>query len=78
MGLVPLRFSSLLLPPPLIYLPLSQPGHVASLDIPVSEIKSKLSQVRGRIVPMPLNFLKDAKVFETDASVNPVTMAIYL
>ncbi|GAA6031278.1 hypothetical protein NBRC10512_003294 [Rhodotorula toruloides] len=55
-----------------------KPGHVASLDIPVSEIKSKLSQVRGRIVPMPLNFLKDAKVFETDASVNPVTMAIYL
>ncbi|GEM06560.1 phospholipase D [Rhodotorula toruloides] len=55
-----------------------KPGHVAGLDTPVSEIKAKLSQVRGRIVPMRLNFLRDAKMFETDASVNPITMAIYL
>lgn len=46
--------------------------------MPVSEIKAKLSQVRGRIVPMPLNFLMDASLSELDASVNPVTMAIYL
>ncbi|BGP21882.1 hypothetical protein JCM10295v2_000757 [Rhodotorula toruloides] len=57
---------------------LVMPGHVAGLDTPVSEIKAKLSQVRGRIVPMRLNFLRDAKMFETDASVNPITMAIYL
>ncbi|BGP36940.1 hypothetical protein JCM10449v2_000843 [Rhodotorula kratochvilovae] len=38
-----------------------KPGHVASLDMPVSHIKSRLSEVRGHIVTAPLNFLREGK-----------------
>ncbi|GAA6056278.1 hypothetical protein JCM3770_007291, partial [Rhodotorula araucariae] len=38
-----------------------KPGHVASLDMPVSHIKSRLSEVRGHVVTAPLNFLREGK-----------------
>ncbi|KAK4054720.1 hypothetical protein OIV83_000644 [Microbotryomycetes sp. JL201] len=55
-----------------------KPGHVASLDRPVREIKEQLSRIRGHIVPMPLSFLENEKLLALDASVNPATLNIYL
>lgn len=46
--------------------------------MPVQHIKEQLAQVRGRIVEMPLNFLTKEKMLEFDASVNPLTLAIYV
>lgn len=38
-----------------------QPGHVATVDMPVSHIKEQLSQIKGHIVTCPLNFLREGK-----------------
>ncbi|GAA5985829.1 hypothetical protein JCM5350_006905 [Sporobolomyces pararoseus] len=53
-------------------------GHVARTDMPVNYIKEQLDQVKGHLVPMPLDFLSNEKLFEFDASVNPLTLNIYL
>ncbi|GAA5895994.1 hypothetical protein JCM5296_003164 [Sporobolomyces johnsonii] len=53
-------------------------GHVADLNRPIQDIKEQLDQVRGHLVAMPLNFLCKEHLLEFDASVNPVTISIYL
>lgn len=44
------------------------------------EIKHQLSQIRGHLVEMPLQFLQDEKwLTEGDfLSVNPITLALYI
>ncbi|GAA5896328.1 uncharacterized protein JCM6883_006870 [Sporobolomyces salmoneus] len=49
-------------------------GHVADPNMPVKYIKEQLDQVRGHLVPMPLDFLCKEKLLEYDASVNPLTL----
>jgi phospholipase D1/2 len=44
----------------------------------MQEVKEQLSQVRGRIVEMPLNFLARERLIEVGANVNPVTLAIFM
>ncbi|GAA5969440.1 hypothetical protein JCM21900_006500 [Sporobolomyces salmonicolor] len=57
-------------------------GHVADMNRPIQDIKEQLDQVRGHLVAMPLNFLCKGntrpRLLEFDASVNPVTISIYL
>ncbi|KAM0753544.1 phospholipase D/nuclease [Meredithblackwellia eburnea MCA 4105] len=55
-----------------------KPGHVANKDMSVSFIKESLDKVRGHIVSMPLDFLEKEDLLAMDASVNPITLAIYL
>ncbi|GAA5939858.1 hypothetical protein JCM3775_007130 [Rhodotorula graminis] len=55
-----------------------KPGHIASLDMPVSHIKEQLSQIKGHIVTCPLNFLKGERLYELSAEVNKATLPIYL
>ena len=56
----------------------SKPGHVHSPDMPAREIKEHLDRVRGHLVEMPLNFLENEDLLAFDASVNPITLDIYL
>lgn len=41
--------------------------------IPPKEIREKLDQIKGHLVWMPLEFLKDAPMAETGLQVNKVT-----
>lgn len=46
--------------------------------MPMQQVKEQLSQIRGRIVEMPLNFLAKERLIEVGAEVNRVTLAIYV
>jgi phospholipase D1/2 len=54
-------------------------GHIYSgcRDIPPKEIKSKLDEIKGHLVWMPLDFLKDAEMAERGLSLNQYTESIY-
>jgi phospholipase D1/2 len=45
--------------------------------IPPEEIRVKLDQIKGHLVWMPLEFLKDANMAETGLQVNAWTESIY-
>ncbi|SCZ90767.1 BZ3500_MvSof-1268-A1-R1_Chr1-3g02230 [Microbotryum saponariae] len=55
-----------------------KPGHVADPNMSAHEIKTKLDQVRGHLVPLPLEFLDQEKLLAMDAAVNPMTLDIYV
>ena len=46
--------------------------------MPVPFIKEQLDQIRGRLVTMPQHFLEKENLLALDASVNPVTLQIYI
>ncbi|CAG8984041.1 hypothetical protein HYALB_00002982 [Hymenoscyphus albidus] len=48
-------------------------GHIYDRMIPPDEIRAKLDQIKGHLVWMPLDFLKDAPMAETGLQVNKVT-----
>ena len=48
-------------------------GHLHDKFIPVEEVRKKLDQVRGHLVWMPLDFLKDAEMAEKGVQVNQYT-----
>jgi phospholipase D1/2 len=48
-------------------------GHLHDKFIPVDEVRRKLDQVRGHLVWMPLDFLKDAEMAEKGLQVNKYT-----
>jgi phospholipase D1/2 len=48
-------------------------GHVADYSIKLSTITNALSSVRGHIVRMPLNYMKDAKLETSSLEVNELT-----
>lgn len=48
-------------------------GHLYDKFVPVDEVRSKLDQIRGHLVWMPLDFLKDAEMAEKGLQVNQYT-----
>lgn len=52
-------------------------GHLHDKFMPVDEVRKKLDQVRGHLVWMPLDFLKDAEMAEKGLQVNQYTESIY-
>lgn len=52
-------------------------GHIFDKSIPAEEIKKKLDEVKGHLVWMPMDFLKDAEMAEPGLSLNQWTESIY-
>lgn len=52
-------------------------GHIYDKMIPPEEIRQKLDQIKGHLVWMPLDFLKDANMAEQGLQVNQFTESIY-
>jgi len=52
-------------------------GHIYDRMIPPQEIRQKLDQIKGHLVWMPLEFLKDAEMAEKGLQVNAWTESIY-
>lgn len=48
-------------------------GHLQDPFMPAKEVKEKLDQIKGHLVWMPLDFLKDAEMAEKGLSVNQFT-----
>jgi phospholipase D1/2 len=48
-------------------------GHIYDKMIPPHEIRAKLDQIKGHLVWMPLEFLKDAPMAETGLQFNQFT-----
>lgn len=61
------------------YLPpkLVKAGHIFDRFLPAEDIRKKLDQVKGHLVWMPLDYLKDANMAETGLQVNSWTESIY-
>ncbi|KAB5524009.1 hypothetical protein GE09DRAFT_1065441 [Coniochaeta sp. 2T2.1] len=52
-------------------------GHIYDRMIPPDEIRKKLDKVKGHLVWMPLDFLKDSNMAETGLQVNQWTESVY-
>ncbi|KAJ9142912.1 Phospholipase [Pleurostoma richardsiae] len=52
-------------------------GHIFNRMVPPGEIRAKLEQVKGHLVWMPMDFLKDANMAETGMQVNQWTESVY-
>ncbi|KAI9696723.1 MAG: hypothetical protein M1836_005085 [Candelina mexicana] len=52
-------------------------GHLQDPYMPVQEVRQKLDQIKGHLVWMPLEFLKDAEMAEKGLQVNAYTESIY-
>ena len=48
-------------------------GHLHDTFMPVKEVRAKLDEIRGHLVWMPLDFLKDAEMAEKGMQVNAYT-----
>lgn len=46
-------------------------------DIDPADVKKRLDEVKGHLVWMPMNFLKDAPMAEPGLSLNQYTESIY-
>lgn len=53
------------------------PGHIFDQYMPPEDIRTKLDQIKGHLVWMPLNFLKDAAMAEAGLQVNQFTESVY-
>jgi phospholipase D1/2 len=62
-----------------IYLPPKgvKAGHIYDRMIPPDEIRAKLDRIKGHLVWMPLDFLKDAAMAEKGLQVNQFTESVY-
>ncbi|KAK3324376.1 hypothetical protein B0T19DRAFT_229252 [Cercophora scortea] len=54
-----------------------KPGHIFDRMIPPEEVRRKLDQIKGHLVWMPLDFLKDAEMAEKGLQVNQWTESVY-
>ncbi|KAL2256875.1 hypothetical protein VTK26DRAFT_995 [Humicola hyalothermophila] len=54
-----------------------KPGHIFDRMIPPGEVREKLDRVKGHLVWMPLDFLKDAPMAEKGLQVNQWTESVY-
>ncbi|KAI0869034.1 phospholipase D/nuclease [Hypoxylon argillaceum] len=54
-----------------------QAGHIFDRFLPADDIRKKLDQVKGHLVWMPLDYLKDANMAETGLQVNTWTESVY-
>lgn len=52
-------------------------GHIFDQFIPPEDIRRKLDQVKGHLVWMPLEFLKDAEMAEKGLQVNQFTESVF-
>jgi phospholipase D1/2 len=52
-------------------------GHIFDRFLPPDDIRNKLNQIKGHLVWMPLDFLKDAEMAETGLQVNQFTESVY-
>ncbi|KAG6112865.1 hypothetical protein E4U13_004085 [Claviceps humidiphila] len=52
-------------------------GHIYDQFMPPEEARAKLSQVRGHLVCMPMQFLQDAEMAERGLQVNAITESVY-
>lgn len=52
-------------------------GHIFDRMIPPDEIRKKLDKVKGHLVWMPLDFLKDSNMAESGMQVNSWTESVY-
>ncbi|KAI0910871.1 phospholipase D/nuclease [Ustulina deusta] len=52
-------------------------GHIFDRFLPQDDIRAKLDQVKGHLVWMPLDYLKDANMAETGLQVNSWTESVY-
>ncbi|XHF99845.1 hypothetical protein AWENTII_003331 [Aspergillus wentii] len=55
----------------------SKQGHLFDPYRPVKEVREHLDKIKGHLVWMPLEFLKDAEMAEPGLSVNQITESIY-
>ncbi|EPE10877.1 phospholipase d p1 [Ophiostoma piceae UAMH 11346] len=53
------------------------PGHIFDQFMPAEDVRAKLDKVRGHLVWMPLDFLKDSPMAETGLQVNQFTESVY-
>ena len=54
-----------------------KPGHIFDRMIPPEEVRAKLRKIKGHLVWMPLDFLRDAEMAETGMQVNSWTESVY-
>jgi hypothetical protein len=54
-----------------------KPGHIFDKFQPADDIRKKLDEIKGHLVWMPLDYLKDANMAETGLQVNAWTESIY-
>ncbi|XXG95125.1 hypothetical protein Hte_001385 [Hypoxylon texense] len=52
-------------------------GHIFDRFLPPEDIRKKLDQIKGHLVWMPLDYLKDANMAETGLQVNSWTESVY-
>lgn len=52
-------------------------GHIFDRMIPPQDVRHKLDQVKGHLVWMPLQFLRDAPMAEKGLQVNQWTESVY-
>ncbi|KAI1172660.1 phospholipase D/nuclease [Nemania sp. FL0916] len=52
-------------------------GHIFDRYLPPDDIRRKLDQIKGHLVWMPLDYLKDANMAETGLQVNAWTESVY-
>jgi phospholipase D1/2 len=52
-------------------------GHIYDRTMPAEEIRKRLDEVKGHLVWMPLNFLKDTNMAGEGLAVNAWTESIY-
>ncbi len=52
-------------------------GHLFDQYMPATEVRSLLDQIKGHLVWMPLDFLKDDEMAEPGLQVNSWTESIY-
>ena len=52
-------------------------GHLHDPFMPAKEVRQKLDQIKGHLVWMPLDFLKDAEMAEKGLQINAYTESIY-
>ncbi|KAI1845862.1 hypothetical protein JX265_011243 [Neoarthrinium moseri] len=52
-------------------------GHIFDKFLPPEDIRNKLNKIKGHLVWMPLDFLKDANMAETGLQVNQFTESVY-
>lgn len=52
-------------------------GHLHDPFMPAQEVRQKLDQIKGHLVWMPLDFLKDAEMAEKGLQINAYTESIY-
>lgn len=52
-------------------------GHIYDQFMPAADARQKLAQIKGHLVRMPMEFLKDAEMAERGLAVNSWTESVY-